>query len=306
MIRQDLLKTIVADKLVMAIILINTIVLFFGAFPGLHKSYYNVLFPIDYLCTVYFLLELVIKVHLLGWKNYWSSGWNKFDFIIVLISAPMLLSPILNTADFAIVLILRVGRIFRFFRIAKFIPNQEHLWNGIKRALAASVGFLITLCIYNFILAIGAAYLFSDIDPERFGDPLISIYTMFKVFTIEGWYEIPDSIALNSTPLMGFVARAYFIFTVLTGGLIGLSIANAVFVDEMIMDNTDSIEERVKNLEKELNNRFDALSTTNDHIIKIYYKELISYMKNKTINNFYLNRTNLLWAVFYISVTINS
>lgn len=262
--KPEILKRIVSDKLVMTIIVINSIVLFFGAFPDIHKFYKHYLFPLDYTCTLYFVIELFIKVRLLGWKNYWKSGWNKFDFVIVLVSAPMLLSPILNTADFAVVLILRVGRLFRFFRIAKFVPNQEHLWSGIKRALAASVGFIITLCIYNFILAIGAAYLFAEIDPERFGDPLISIYSMFKVFTIEGWYEIPDSIAQNSTPFMGFVARCYFIFTVLTGGIIGLSIANAVFVDEMIMDNTNTIELKIDRFKDEIKQEIEIFSKMND------------------------------------------
>ena len=269
--RSDILHNIVSDKLVMTVIVINSLVLFLGAFPGLHKIYYNILFPIDYACTVFFVVELVLKVKSMGWKQYWASGWNKFDFIIVLISAPMLLSPILNTADFAVVLILRIGRLLRFFRIARFVPNQDHLWSGIKRALAASVGFIITLCIYNFILAIGAAYLFSEIDPVRFGDPLISIYTMFKVFTIEGWYEIPDTIAANSTPLMGFIARTYFIFTVLTGGLIGLSIANAVFVDEMIMDNTNSLEDKINSFREEVKQQLEASSKTNDD----NYQELL-------------------------------
>ena len=256
----------------MTIIVINSIVLFLGAFPNIHQCYEHCLFPIDYACTVFFVIELLIKVKLRGWKGYWQSGWNKFDFIIVLISAPMLLSPFLNTGEFAVVLILRIGRLFRFFRIAKFVPNQEHLWSGIKRAIAASVGFVITLCIYNFILAVGAAHLFSEIDPQRFGDPLVSIYSMFKVFTIEGWYEIPDSIAANSTPLMGFVARIYFIFTVLTGGIIGLSIANAVFVDEMIMDNTNTIEDKIDRFNAELKQEIESLSKSNDE----KYNELLS------------------------------
>lgn len=175
----------------------------------------------------------------------------------------MLLSPFLNTGEFAIILILRIGRLLRFFKLARFIPNQEKLWSGIKRAIAASIGFLVTLCLYNFILAIGAAYLFADIHPEHFGDPWISVYSMFKVFTVEGWYEIPDAIAQKSSPLMGVVARCYFIFTVLTGGIIGLSIANAVFVDEMVMDNTDSIENKIDELTENFKSEIDQLKRTN-------------------------------------------
>jgi len=74
--RSDILHNIVSDKLVMTVIVINSLVLFLGAFPGLHKIYYNILFPIDYACTVFFVVELVLKVKSMGWKQYWASGWN--------------------------------------------------------------------------------------------------------------------------------------------------------------------------------------------------------------------------------------
>lgn len=276
-----ILKFLISDKLVMLIIIINSLVLFLGAFPDIHKIYKHCLFPIDYVCTIYFVIEAIIKIKMRTWKGYWASGWCKFDFIIVLISTPMLLAPFLNTEEFALILILRIGRLFRFFKLAKFIPNQEKLWTGIKRALAVSVGFLITLCIYNFILAIGAAYLFSDIDPDNFGDPLISMYSMFKVFTIEGWYEIPDKIAENSTPFLGFVARAYFVFTVLTGGLIGLSIANAVFVDEMVADNTSSLEDKVDSMRIEFKHEIEDLKLQNKMEREKLLKDLETLINNR-------------------------
>ena len=40
----------------------------------------------------------------------------------------------------------------------------------------------------------GANILFGKRSPEYFGNPLIASYTLFKVFTIEGWHEIPDEI----------------------------------------------------------------------------------------------------------------
>ena len=278
---KDILKILVTDKIVMIVIIINSFVLFLGAFPDLHKNYEQYLFPVDYICTLYFVFEVVVKVRLRGWNDYWVSGWNKFDFIIVVFSAPMLLSPLVNTGEFAVILLLRMGRLLRFFKLAKFIPNQERLWSGIKRAIAASVGFLVTLSIYNFILAIGAAYFFSEIDPDNFGNPIISIYSMFKVFTVEGWYEIPDSIAEHSSPLMGIFARIYFVFTVLTGGVIGLSIANAVFVDEMVMDNTDILEEKVDELKQDLQREIENLKVYNKKNQEDLFNRLESLIENK-------------------------
>ena len=99
----------------------------------------------------------------------------------------------------------------------------------------------------------GANALFGDVAPKHFGDPLKSAYTLFKVFTVEGWYEIPEEMAANGEDggLVNMV-RGYFVFAVFTGGILGLSLANAVFVDEMIADNNDRLEKMVTNLREEL------------------------------------------------------
>ncbi|MBW2278695.1 MAG: hypothetical protein JRF63_14485 [Deltaproteobacteria bacterium] len=44
------------------------------------------------------------------------------------------------------------------------------------------------------------------------------------------------------------LARVYFVMAVIIGGIIGLSLANAVFVDEMTMDNTVKLETKVDKL----------------------------------------------------------
>ncbi|MFQ5572538.1 MAG: ion transporter, partial [Rhodothermales bacterium] len=88
---------------------------------------------------------------------------------------------------------------------------------------------------------------------EHFGNPLLAFYSLFKVFTVEGWYEIPDQVARSggSAGLI-FMIRMYFMLSVLVGGLLGLSMANAVFVDEMTADNNDRLEQMVENLHGEL------------------------------------------------------
>jgi len=48
--------------------------------------------------------------------------------------------------------------------------------------------------------------------------------------------------------VMAVLARVYFVMAVIIGGIIGLSLANAVFVDEMTMDNTVKLETKVDKL----------------------------------------------------------
>jgi len=204
---------------------------------------------IDYACAIFFVLEASLKIGRDGFKGYWKSGWNKFDIIIVLISLPVLIKPIglLDTSWFATFLVLRLGRLFRLFRLLKFIPDQEHMLIGIRRALKASVAVFGAIVIVNLVLAIGGSLLFGKFAPEYFGNPLLAVYSTFKIFTMEGWYEIPDVLAARAdSDAVAVIARLYFVAVVVIGGIIGLSLANAVFVDEMTMDNTEKLEDKVQ------------------------------------------------------------
>ena len=76
---------------------------------------------------------------------------------------------------------------------------------------------------------------------------------MFKVFTIEGWFEIPDELAEEGLAEWDLLLlRGYFAFSVVIGGILGFSLANAVFVDEMTADNNDELEQLVVELRGEL------------------------------------------------------
>ena len=133
----------------------------------------------------------------------------------------------------------------------KFIPKIEELLNGVQRALKASVFILIGFFLYIFIIGVLSFSLFKNLSPEYFTDPLTSLYSTFKIFTVEGWAEIPDSIIQNATGSTFFI-YLYFIFILLTGGIFGLSLVNSIFVDAMVSDNNDELEKKVDNLNLKL------------------------------------------------------
>ena len=246
------LDWLISEPLVLTIIGLNAVAIVLSGFSHIREHFGEWITWVDYGCLLYFVAEAILKIRRNSFTNYWKRGWNKLDFIIVLGSSPLLLEPIVggSVQFFSIVL---VGRFLRFLRIMRFVPNREKIWAGVSRALKASAAVFLTLLVLNIILAMGANALFGDVAPKHFGDPLKSAYTLFKVFTVEGWYEIPEEMAANGEDggLVNMV-RGYFVFAVFTGGILGLSLANAVFVDEMIADNNDRLEKMVTNLREEL------------------------------------------------------
>jgi voltage-gated sodium channel len=78
---------------------------------------------------------------------------------------------------------------------------------------------------------------------------MIALYSTFKIFTVEGWYEIPEQIIIYYSTTSAFFIYLYFIIVVLTGGIFGLSLVNSIFVDSMVSDNNDELEKKIDNLD---------------------------------------------------------
>ena len=248
---------------------INAIIIFLLYFPNLNPPHtegvsglqnLSVLEWVDYFFVVIFLIEAIVKISHLGWKGYWDSNWNRFDFFIVLVSLPALLSPfIVMGRSTSFLKILRLGRMVRLMRLMSFIPRMNLIMEGLGRAMKASVFVLIALFFLNFLLALFTCHFFGTISPEYFEDPAISMYYIFQMFTVEGWNEIPATVAQDfktagyeNAGLYAGATRFYFIIVVLLGGIFGMSLANAVFVDEMTSDNNSAVEDKIDNLEKQI------------------------------------------------------
>ncbi|MFK7946852.1 MAG: ion transporter [Saprospiraceae bacterium] len=246
-------KFFFSEKNMMIAIGINAIVIFCLSFPHLGESFFWIV--LDNIFIVFFLVEAIIKIKALKFKNYWKNKWNKFDFIVAVGSLPLLFPKLLEVMaaqgiDPFIIVMLRLFRLLRLVRFFWFVPNLAHLLRGLSRAFKASIFVLIILLFFNFILSILTTHLYGKIAPDMFGNPLHSFYTIFQLFTLEGWNEIPQTIAEatdNKTTI--FFTRMYFAFIVLIGGIFGMSLANAIFVDEMTLDNNEAVEEKLDKLE---------------------------------------------------------
>jgi voltage-gated sodium channel len=255
---------VVDERLVTAIIVLNAALQFLRAYPRWEDD--GFLLALDYGCTLYFVVELLLKVGLLGFREYWKSGLNRFDFIVIVAASPHLLTPFFEVTDLALLLLLRSVRLVRLLRLLHFIPGRDRLLANAIQALRASVGLFLALVLYNFVLGLTACYVFRDTGSPYFADPFTSMYSLFKVFTIEGWHEIAESVGLDAPHGVGFIARGFFIFAVLTGGFVGISLANAVFVDRMVADNTNELERLVGRMREEIDS---AQARTHEDLARI-------------------------------------
>ncbi len=241
-------------------IMINSIIIFALYFPSLQHVKW--LEYIDHLFILLFAIEAIVKIRTLGWKNYWSDYWNRFDLTIVIGSLPSLLTGILPVPDTSLLIVLRLFRLLRLVRFLRFIPGISKILLGLGRALKASVFVILALFFLNILLALVTCQLYGKIAPEYFGNPLVSSYSIFQMFTVEGWNEIAEAVATKAeSPIVIGATRFYFVLVVLLGGIFGMSLANAVFVDEMTMDNNEILERKVDGLTSEIQELKELLKT---------------------------------------------
>lgn len=255
-------RLLLNDLFIIIIIAINAVIIFVQGFdPPTPLS--TLLDNLDNIITVIFILEALTKIRVFGVRGYFSSGWNTFDFVLVFLALPSLITWLfqLNLYTLEFLLIFRIMRVFKFFRFLRFIPNVAHLMDGVGRAIKSSILIVFGFFVFNFIVALISCFLFKDLAPEYFDDPIISFYSIFKVFTIEGWFEIPDDIAKVATPSVTFFTRMYFIIVLFFGGIFGLSLVNSIFVDTMVSDNNDELEAKILQLEDKIDSLISLTNT---------------------------------------------
>lgn len=250
-IAMDRLKNLLLnEKFIFSIILLNAIIIFLQA-SNVDNIWIQIL---DVACTLIFTMEMITKHVEYGVKGYWSSGWNRLDGILVILSIPSVIALFLpeHLMDLSFLMVLRLLRTLRFLRVLHFFPNFDQIAKGFKLAVKQSYGILLCFLVLIIVFGLVNCSLFKDVAPAYFATPLDSIYSVFRICTIEGWYDIPDTIAAATSPAIGRIVRFYFCLLLAFGGIIGMSFINSVFVDAMVADNNDDVLKKLDDLEKKI------------------------------------------------------
>ncbi|MCQ2330238.1 MAG: ion transporter [Paludibacteraceae bacterium] len=277
---KDLFKKIfVNEHCINAIIAVNAFVIILEEY-GIT---YDFILYLDYFTIIFFIGEMVCKQYFFGFREYWNNAWNRLDGALVILSIPTLLDAIFPhlTTHFSFILILRIFRIFRFFRLAHLFPNFSAIAKNFKLALRQSRAILIGFAVIILTFALIGCSLFKNYSQEYFGSPTEAIYTTFRIFTIEGWYEIPNSLTATMSPIAAALTKIYFCLLLIICGILGMSLINAIFVDAMVSDNNDDLIRDMKRLE----NKLDALLKEKD-INPNLFNEQSNENENKTDNDF--------------------
>lgn len=204
---------------VFVVILVNAVVLGLETYAGLNAEYGDLLDAINDVCLGLFVIELAIRIASYGRRpqDFFRSGWNVFDFVVILAG----FTPGLGRDT----TILRLVRLSRVLRVVTVLPDLRILVVAVGRSIPAvlSLGVLVLLLVY--VYGIVGWLLFHEQIPERWGNIGTAMLNLFVMLSLE---NLPDNLregmAVHSWSWIYFVSYALMASFLLLNILIGVVI----------------------------------------------------------------------------------
>ncbi len=252
------------ELFIAGIIFLNAFALALLTIPGIDSQTRQSLESFDQTALWIFVFELIVRMISYGSKpwNFFKTGWNIFDFVIIG------LSPFLANQT----LILRLLRIFRLIRIFRFLPEVRILTRSITRSLPPLMSMSVLIFLALFIYGMAGVYLFGEQMPEQWGDITAALTSLFILLTLEEFASyLVDGLAVSPWALPYYISYVFVIVFTILNVLIGV-VLNAM--DEARQENRDREDEikRLKNFAKEVDDISEDGIISNEELTQLRKK----------------------------------
>ena len=286
------------DNFIMGCIVLNMISMAMN-FDTSDETYDLALTYVNYIFTGIFIAECIIKLTAYGPIGYFHSGWNKFDFFVVVASIADLVIQNIDGIDakflksFQIIRVLRVLRVTRVLRLVKSLKGLEKLIQTLSWSIGALANVFLLMLIIFCIFAILGCYFYDGIIYENYKskfkyinefynvDNFYSSFLLtFRCTTGENWPNIMMELAFVDLEKVSEVyAYIYMIINNFINSIIMLNLFLMVTLqqyDEFTGKNYNPIE-KFESFLTEFNNSWNKFSTPVDKGIRIKQGNVINF-----------------------------
>ncbi|MDC0933833.1 ion transporter [Arcobacteraceae bacterium] len=243
------------SNLTTGIILFYAAALGFKTIDDVAEPFGILFYSIDMFITIYFLVEIIIKMYAEEkLTDFFKSGWNIFDFVIVVIT----LIPLENSSFAAIA---RLMRIFRVLRLLNARPELKKIIDMLIGAIPAIVDIVILMFIIFYIYAIVGNFFFEELKSGLWKDFLTAMLTLFRVLTFEDWTDVMyEAMELYSW------AWIYFVSFVIIAAFVFFNLFVAVIIDEMQKINSEHTDEQMNREEEKIDLLLEKVTQMQEEI----------------------------------------
>lgn len=236
---QQFIKNIVEARgfeyFIVTLILLNAVVLGLETSVTVTTHYGHWLDWANLVILAVFIVEAILKIAAVvpRLRLYFGSGWNLFDFSVVVVSL------IPTTGEFA--MIARLARLLRVARLVSTIPELRLIVSTLVRSIPSMGHVLLLMSIIFYIYAVAGYHLFHEHDPTHWNTLGLSLLTLFRVVTLEDWTDVMYK-AMEMHPWMWM----YFVSFVVIGTFVVINLFIAVVLNNL----EEAKQERLEALQK--------------------------------------------------------
>jgi len=135
------------NGITLGVILFNALLLGLQTYPQLDAQFSGLLSTLDEACLAFFIAELAIRIGAHGSKpqEFFKSGWNVFDFAVVVAA---LLPGIREN-----ITLLRLARLARILRSVRIFPQMRIIMVAIGRSIPGALSLLMVALMVLYIYA---------------------------------------------------------------------------------------------------------------------------------------------------------
>ncbi len=172
-----------------------------------------------------FVVELLLRFAADGFRphQFFRSGWNVFDFLVV---AAVFVPGLANNGT-----VLRLIRLLRVTRLLKMMPDVSVLFDGMRRAAGPAFSLVALTALLCYVYAVVGVVLFGEEMPAYFGNVGEALLTLFTLLTLEGWntvmYELREVSAAAIPYTISFILIGTYIVINLVIGVVITSLDEA-------------------------------------------------------------------------------
>ena len=201
---------------VLAVIIANAVVLGLQTYPGIARRHGDVLNLLNEVFLAVFVLELALRIAAAGRRpqDFFRSGWNLFDFLVV---AAAFLPAIRESST-----VLRLARLLRVVRVVRLLPDLRVLLLAVARSLPPLVSMTLLTTLILFLYGMVGWLLFADDAPGDWGNIGEAMLTLFVMLTLEDFPRYMErGMAIHPWSWVYFVSfvlvAAFIVLNVLIG-----------------------------------------------------------------------------------------
>ena len=203
-----------------AVIVANAVVLGLETYPGVMDSYSNLLITLNSVFYGVFVIELVLRLISYGKRpwNFFRSGWNVFDFIII---GGALIPAIQQQAT-----VMRLLRLARVVRLLRFLPDARVLLLTVTKSIPSVMSMVVLTVLILFLYGMVGWTMFGEQLPQQWGTVGTSMLTLFVLLTLENFPQyLQEAQAVSPLATVFFLSyvlvAAFVVFNLLIGIVIG-------------------------------------------------------------------------------------